>query len=72
MVLLIGEIDVDGRMREQHACILQARRLGGRTCEMQDRATKMVKSVHLERGYDVLARPRFASTSTLTSLWVGD
>ena len=71
MILLVGEVDVDGRMGEQHARILQACRLSGRTCEMQHRATELVKSIHLERRGNVLACPRLASTRTLASLRVG-
>ena len=71
MILLVGEVDVDGRMGEQHARILQACRLSGRTCEMQHGATELVKSIHLERRGNVLACPRLASTRTLASLRVG-
>lgn len=71
MVFLVGKIDIDEWMQEQHARILQARRLGGSAREMQDCAAKVVESIHLEGGSGVHARPRFASTRTLARLRVG-
>ena len=70
MVFLVGDIDINGRMREQHARILQARRLRGCTCEMQHGATEMVECVHFESGGDVFACPRFAGARTLAGLRV--
>ena len=71
VVFLVGEIDVDRWMCEEHACVLEACGLCRHTCKMEYGAAECVQRIHLERGGNVLACPRLAGAGALAGLRVG-